>query len=126
MNDTKMILSPGFLYTDYGRYRLLQTEHIHRDDYPYKAYNTFLVTPEDASADAHKVHVPGYALTVGDRFQVVWHPTWIELALPIEDDPEFRLYVEDVVTDQEPVVAMPDYYPENDPDGYSCCGDEGV
>ena len=125
MKDTERVLSPGILYTRSGRYRLIQSHPIHRDDYPYALYNTFLVTPEENIAKANGVHVSPHAITV-THFEVAWIWRWIDVALPQEDDEDYRLLMEDVVTDQDPVTAMPDYYPENDPDGYSCCGDEGV
>lgn len=123
MKNYDTVLSPGVLHTQFGDFRLVRSHPINRDDYPYKAWNTFLATPKAA---LNEVHVPARAITVAGYWSVDWFSAFIMVALPREDDPEYRLLVEDGYTDQEPVVAMPDYYSENDIDGYSCCGDEGV
>lgn len=122
MKNTERVLSPGILYTKHGRYRLIQSHPVHRDDYPYKMYNTFMVTPEHHESVANDVHVPPYALTV-THFEVAWVWRWIDVALPQEDDEDYKLLMDDVVTDQDPVTAMPEFYPEHE---YDCCGDEGV
>lgn len=111
MKDHEMKLSPGVLHTAFGDFRLLQSAPFKRDDYPYKEWNSFLATPKMA---LNEVHVPAQVITVAGHWGVAWFPVWVMVALPKEDDPDYKLLVEDVYTDETPTCECVEDDPEPD------------